>query len=204
MSPVPLQMNKTKDSYQLEQFALAEKLVKELEPFALDVKIVEGDDSRADYRVIMAINGIEYRVRRDYRGYVTVSRLPYTYYSHQEVSSSRYHEISEKHYTGITNMKVITAKQLEKYVTAEDAIYKEVLELEAQSKAKKQEFLDSIKGFDVRFWGTNKEEGEIVKNGIRLKFTLEANGYIYKRIEIDSSVDNNLESFKALSNNKYN
>jgi len=75
-------------------------------------------------------------------------------------------------------------------------------QVDAQNGGEKEAFLKSIEGLPVKWWN-NGVNGEIIQNGVKFSFAI-GETYISKKIEIDYKVNDNLESFLQLSNNKYN
>ena len=148
----------------------------------------EGCDVRLYYK------GIELFVRF-YKKYLITNWNNYPELS----DSARYtikNNISEPKQIGVLSQKKINDWLEYHYLTH--------LEFEKSSKEKtkeKEEFLNSIKDLNVE-WSKDKSRGYIYRNGLVFNFRFSF-GYIEKRIELDR-VNNNLETFLQLSDNKFN
>jgi len=96
---------------------------------------------------------------------------------------------------GVLNLKKVTAWI--EYLSAIEQIYKETFN---KGKNLKTEFLKSIKGLPVK-WYDNNKKGTIESNGIIFNFEI-GDTYISKKIKLSYKIDNTIENFKLLSDNK--
>jgi hypothetical protein len=96
---------------------------------------------------------------------------------------------------------VLSLKKLVNWFEYHIAIIEEASKLNDINGSEKNAFLESIKGLPVKWWNNNKQ-GEIIQNGIKFSFNI-GETYISKKIEVHYSVNNELENFLKLSNNKY-
>lgn len=96
---------------------------------------------------------------------------------------------------------VLNLKKLVNWFEYHLAIIDEAKKINDTNGNEKSAFLKSIEGLPVKWWNNNKQ-GEIVQNGIKFSFTI-GETYISKKIEVHYSVNNELENFLKLSNNKY-
>lgn len=99
------------------------------------------------------------------------------------------------------NIGVLNLKKLVSWFEYHISIIEKARELNDINGNEKNAFLESIKHLPVKWWNNNKQ-GEIVQNGIKFSFSI-GETYISKKIEIHYSVNNELENFLKLSNNKY-
>jgi len=192
------------DEYQLRELQNAVTLAEEVNTLDYNVEILQGDNSRADFIVI--IDG-KYQIRKlSYTGYITVSEYPYSYNS--ELSSYTKAELYRKY--KLDNMKVMTKNKLKQRLENVDM---EQAELKAESiKAidKKAEFMESIKHLPIVYSYKDYEKkddivgGSFVKNGIEFEFSFSEDGHISKKVSIHYTVNHNLDDFLKLSDNKYN
>jgi len=98
-------------------------------------------------------------------------------------------------------MGKLSTKKITDWINYYNLGYSKAVELDKANKAKKDAFLKSLEGENVR-WIKDGKNGEIVKNGIEFSFCIQTE-YVTKKIQIYYEVPNSLESFKALSDNKY-
>lgn len=96
---------------------------------------------------------------------------------------------------------VLNLKKLVNWFEYHISIINEAKKINDTNGNEKNAFLESIKHLPVEWWNNNKQ-GEIVQNGIKFSFTI-GETYINKKIEVHYSVNNELENFLKLSNNKY-
>jgi uncharacterized protein YggL (DUF469 family) len=208
------QMEKELNDYQKEEKEKAEKLAEEIKQLGFIVKVVNGDNGLSDWQIILTNNDIDYQIRQDYKGFITLFSLPYRHY--KDISSHKVGEIREKY--KINNVKILTTKKLQALIDRENAINTEIKEAEEVAKAKKVLFLAEImkSGLEVKFnydrsnynEDGNAINGEIIggtieKNGIVFDFSLCENGYISKEIKLSYKVDNTIKNFIDLANNDY-
>ena len=127
----------------------------------------------------------------------------YIHFSEKFVNLDHY-KISEitKRFKAPQNIGVLTTKKIQNWIKHEQDVYLALKQRDEELSNNVESFLETIKGEDVRWFNDNKS-GEISKNGIIFKFEI-SNGYVSKKISIDYKVDNTLEAFKLLSDNKIN
>jgi hypothetical protein len=96
---------------------------------------------------------------------------------------------------------VLTRKKIEDWIRYETELYN-LLKIENdKNRSEIETFLSSLEGLPVHWWNNNKS-GEIIKNGIKLSFTI-GETYVSKKLEIYYEVPDSLSSFLSLSDNKY-
>jgi len=201
-----MKLNKNKfDDIQLGYLNQAEKLQAELINIGFMASRIEKGEDRTDFQVIYFDGVRDYLIRRGYDGNIYAHRKEYAHYPN--VSSSTRGEVYAK-YKG-DNMKVLTAKKLQAKLDAENASESELEAKEKEAQDKINAFLKSIDGLGFKFSREDyKDEkspiksGELVKNGVEFEFTISQDGYISKKIKIHYAVDNTLENFLKLSDNK--
>jgi len=117
---------------------------------------------------------------------------------HTLKNSNTYSEIK----TGYpNNFGVITLKSVQKWITYREMQYNERSIIDKANKEKKDLFLKSLEGQEIT-WTKRNESGSIIKNGIEFGFTL-YDTHVSTRIELNYKVDNSIESFIKLADNKY-
>lgn len=202
-----MKIDKTKlDSTQLDYLSQAEKLQAELIEQGFMASRIEKGENRCDFKVIFFDGVNDYEIRRDYQQNIHVNRVKWGNYSH--VSSSERGDLYRKYNSN--NMKVLSARKLQQKIDLENAYHNEMQEKENKAVEKQREFLESIKNLPFNYsredYNDPKSEiksGFCVQNGIEFSFELSQDGYISKKISIHYNVDNSIESFLKLSDNKY-
>ena len=198
-----MEYNKKKlDTIELEYLTKAETLQAELIASGFMASRVHKGEDRTDFHVVFFDGTHDYLIKRDYQNNVYVTRKDYGNY--QNVSSSTRGEIYAK-YKG-DNMKVITAKKLQNKIDAENSYHAEMEAKEAEAVKKVSDFLATLDGLGFKYSKNDSgavNAGEIVKGGIEYAFTVHQDGYISQKISIYYAVNNTLEDFKKLSDNKY-
>jgi len=96
---------------------------------------------------------------------------------------------------------VLSLKKLVNWFEYHISVINEAKELNNINGSEKDKFLKSIEGLPIH-WYNNGKNGEIIQNGIKFSFNI-GETYISKKIEVHYSVNNELENFLKLSNNKY-
>lgn len=119
----------------------------------------------------------------------------------ENISSYTISEIQKK-YEAPKKVGVLTTKKIQDWIKYNQNIYLDVKSESEKHTDNIESFLESIKGENVRFFNDGKS-GEIVKNGIKYSFKIE-NGYVSEKIEIHYRVENTLENFRLLADNKIN
>lgn len=93
--------------------------------------------------------------------------------------------------------KVLTAKNIQKWVDYETKVY-EAVKAEHEKRVQKiTDFLDTLKGEQV-VWYSENRSGYIERGGLRYKFNIDSTGYIKENIEL-TSFNHNLDLFKKLT-----
>lgn len=116
-----------------------------------------------------------------------------------------YKEVAEK-FTAPQNVGVLTAKKIKAWVDYLIKIYEELVVISAERVAKVNAFeaLMVKNGANIRKDANyDTFSGSIIKNGIEFEFEVYNEGYISQKVSIHYSVDNSLEAFLKLSDNKY-
>ena len=96
---------------------------------------------------------------------------------------------------------VLNTKKVESWVKYYEDLYNQLKIIDDCNALKKQAFIDSLEGLDVK-WDFNGKAGEIVKNGISYRFKI-LETYVSQKVELHYRVPNSLQSFLELSDNKY-
>lgn len=195
------------DTYQMQEYNKAQALMDELKKAGIESQrlwIEQGDDSRADFRLILQDKEYNFRVNRDYHGNVNMHIYPYKYYS---IDSYDRAKIAKEVYTS-KNMKVITLKKLSEKIAEEVAYHEKMQALENDSKNAVQKFLDELSAsgeevvYHKNYEKTRITGGYITKNGLQYSFEISDSGYISQKISLHYDVKTTLETFKKLSDNK--
>lgn len=97
---------------------------------------------------------------------------------------------------------VLTTKKIQNWIAYFEKCSKLIEEASKKNKDKTDAFRRSIAGYPVRWFDTEKKNGEIARNGIVYSFTISEN-YISENIKFDTHVSANLETFEKLSANQY-
>ena len=96
---------------------------------------------------------------------------------------------------------VLSTKKLLNWFEYHLKVINEAKKINEQNGNEKEIFLKSIEGLPV-FWYNSGKQGEIIQNGIKFSFTI-GETYIGKKIEIHYQVENELNAFLKLADNKY-
>ncbi len=118
----------------------------------------------------------------------------------KNISRNKLNKIRET-YNTINKMCALTTKKIAQHIEVANKIYLEAKKVDETNGGEVQQFLKSIEGLPVKWW-SNNTKGEIIKNGIVLKFEIN-DGFVSKKIETYYQVPSTVESFLALSNNQY-
>jgi hypothetical protein len=105
-------------------------------------------------------------------------------------------KIKEPQQIGVLNLK-----KLINWFEYHISVINEASKLNDINGNEKETFLKSIEGLPVKWWNNGKN-GEIIQNGIKFSFNI-GETYISKKIEVHYSVNNELENFLKLAQNKY-
>ena len=131
-------------------------------------------------------------------------RKKYNFYFTENFSNISHYQISDirKSFDAPQNVGVLTTKKIEKWVKYEQDVYLAIKKKSDELSNGVDTFLKTLEGENVKWFNNNNNKsGEIVKNGIKFSFSI-SDGYVSKKIEIYYDVDNTLEMFKKLSDNK--
>lgn len=105
------------------------------------------------------------------------------------------------------NVKALSTNKIKAWLNYYELKYKELSERNEKNTSTILQFLKSLEGLNVDWYGKNKNgennRGEIVKNGIAFNFEI-GSGQIYTKIEIHYKTEQDLETFLKLSDNKFN
>jgi len=107
----------------------------------------------------------------------------------------------KENFTEQKKIGVLSTKKINDWVEYKQKVYLACKEKNEEKTNVVSSFLKSIEKENVN-WYYNKTQGEIIKNGIVFKFKIET-GYVSTKIEIDYHVNDTLENFKKLADNKY-
>jgi hypothetical protein len=197
------------DSYMTQEYNKKEALQAELIASgvpAFNLCIIEGDNGRADYRLILDNGGEQFEVRRDYHNNIHVVLREYKHYSN--VDSYKRGEIYKAVYKS-NNMKSITLKKLETKIAEELAYHAQCEKVQNETAGKVTAFMKKLEesGEEVKYYKnydkTRITGGYIEKNGITYNFEINDNGYISENVKTHFTGSKSLNIFKALANNTY-
>lgn len=96
---------------------------------------------------------------------------------------------------------VLTKKKIEDWVQYYESLYSRCFMEDQKNGGEKAAFLESIKGWPVR-WNADKKSGRIIANGIEMTFTI-GDTYVSKKLQLHYSVSDDIETFQRLADNKY-
>ena len=197
------------DSYQSQEYNKKQILMEELKKAGINSQalwIIEGDNGRADFRLIMQGVTSNFEVVRDYHNNVRVRAYPYKYYSN--VDSYKRGAIHKDVYTS-NNMRVITLKKLEEKIREELEYHAQCDKVQNETAGKVANFLKKLEESKeiVKYYRnydkTKITGGYIEKNGITYNFEINDNGYISENVKTHFTGSKSLDIFQALSNNSY-
>ncbi len=139
-------------------------------------------------------------------------RKKYSFYGDWNTSDMKNlssYQISDirKTFTEPRGVGKLNKKKITDWIKFEEDVYLACKKKNNELDDKVGKFLKTLAGQDVK-WRTQNEQtgvyvGEIVKNGIEYKFSIE-NGFISEKVSIHYKVSNNINSFLLLSDNKIN
>ena len=188
----------TLSEYHAREFRQAENLLHDMEALGWTLCQIVLEDG-----TLMAIfedKGKLFRIKKDYSGNIQIFSHPYVYGSAENLSNSARTQIRIKHKTN--NMKVMSAKKIQREIDAVNAMEAEIAEADSAAKKKTNVFLETIKDMPV-IMAMDGKSGYIKKNGMKFSFELGTDGYVSQKIDIHYTVDASIEAFKALADNKY-
>lgn len=191
------------NQYQLDRYNEAITLSNEVQALGYKVAVVPFDNNRI-FKTIISIDNKEFCINKDYKGYYNLF-LDIKYPAYDNVSNYKKREIRALDTSN--KVKSLNKKKLDNMIYQENLFHETIASLDREYKIKHGEFLKSIEHLPVKYtYGYDKkiDGGEITINGIEFTFKLDTDGYISKDIKIDYTVDDTIENFIALSDNKYN
>ncbi|MBU1078331.1 MAG: hypothetical protein KKH98_13625, partial [Spirochaetes bacterium] len=117
-------------------------------------------------------------------------------------------QIVEKFTAHLNKMKVLSAKKVNEQLKAIDNYTLELERLEYEYSLNISNFIKSVQNEKNLVWHynydkTKKISGKIERNGLVFSFSFGTNGYIKQNIKIHYAINENLDTFKKLSDNKY-
>lgn len=183
--------------YQLEHKAKAEKLADEVAEFGYKTEVNREDDC-SYYQTLFTADGNEYKINRDWHGYIDIHEHPYPRYD--EISTNNIYHVTAK-ITTSNKMKVLTAKKLAVRIAEQVEAKKQLDILVDEYKITQSDFIKSLKGQNVT-WSKDKMSGYIRKNGLEYSFEILLDGYIKQDIRL-VSYEHTIDNFLALAKNKY-
>ena len=197
------------NEYQKEQLDKANTLASEIKAFYPNVNVIEDKENRV-FNVMLEVDGAKYLVTRNYNNAVNVSRYPYQYYKH--VSNYTQSEHRKRIYTS-NNMKVITKAKLDEKIKEEKNFHNAITLLESQAVESQTNFLNEVKALAKKHanckvtYSKNYEQTRITDaclemGGIEMNCELGDDGHISKKLSISYKVDNTLDSFVKLAQNR--
>lgn len=189
---------------QRKYFAEAEKLQLELARNGFATRIEKEEGESCSFLVIYFDGTHNYLITRGWNGYVRVNHLENDWYPN--VSSHKRSETYQKHIGATQNMKVITSKKLQAKIDALNAYRAEMDMLNKEADDKSNTFIKSLETIDKSLkvnWSQDKKRGYIERNGLEFSFSLQDDGYVSKKITLLYSVEQTLDNFLKVSDNKY-
>ena len=201
------------NEYEQRDKEQAEELCKEIKSLDIPCRVeMDKSDYPVRFHVIAMYNEHDFRIHKEWHGYVQVNIEPYNRY--EGVSSHAAAELRKEIYTS-NRMKVMTEKKLiikmDEELKMAEAMSQKAMEHHT-AHAKFLDIVDKHKpeyNWDYTYDDNNERHkdkiigGEIKKNGILFSFEFSDNGYISQIIKIDWKVKHNLKSFNQLSENKW-
>lgn len=179
-------------------------------------EVIKGED-RTDFHVKMQVADDFFKVTRNYDNNIIIQLYEYERYT--TVSSHTRGEVYKKYKTN--NMKVPTLKKVVEHVNACTRERDELRALEKKNLENRRMFLcdiDALKlpvsyEYDTEYYTdddgryttrkTGIKAGTIVRNGIQYHFEFCDDGYISQKVSLYYGVDNTINDFVKLSENKY-
>ena len=99
------------------------------------------------------------------------------------------------------NIGKLSTKKIGEWIAYYEKYYAALKGFNDANAQREKEFRESLKGLGVKWYKDNKS-GHVIKNGIDFSFEIFPT-WIRKKLEVYYQVDDSIESFIALSNNKY-
>jgi len=188
------------NTWQQEEKTKAETLKNEFVKLGFNAEVIQSDDDS-----FVIIDG-KYRVMKDYTGHINFFKYPFKKYNN--IDSYKKNQIVEKFTANLNKMKVLSVKKVNERLRAIDGYILELEQLEHEYSLNIDNFIKSVQNEKNLIWHYDYDKikkigGKIERNGLTFSFSFDTNGYIKQNIEIHYSTDENLDTFKKLSDNKY-
>lgn len=119
----------------------------------------------------------------------------------KNVSQNNIREVEEK-YEAPKKIGVLTTNKIGAWVKYHEAIYNDLKVYQDKNSNIIRDFYNSIEGLPVHWYGEDRRRGDIVMNGLKYSFTVEAN-YVSQTIEVYYATPNNLSTFLKLADNQF-
>jgi len=188
------------NTWQQEEKTKAETLKNEFVKLGFNAEVIQSDDN---YLVI--IDG-KYGAAKYYTGHINFFEYPFKKYNN--IDGDKKGQIVEKFTAHLNKMKVLSAKKVNEQLKAIDNYTLELERLEYEYSLNISNFIKSVQNEKNLVWHynydkTKKISGKIERNGLVFSFSFGTNGYIKQNIKIHYAINENLDTFKKLSDNKY-
>lgn len=125
---------------------------------------------------------------------------------HAYVSEYERHEIEER-YNRPQNVGVLSARKIKDWIEYLEAIDNDMNAKSIANTKKIDKFLECARGYGIQViestYSPSEYRGRAIKNGIGYSFTIDRTGYIKQEMDISYSVSRSINSWFALSENKY-
>lgn len=193
------------NKYTQEKYEAKLKLVDELNSLT-DYKFTLDETSQDGYETINMVDApisVNHHNYQNHYSFYLNYKLPFVNWDAEK-------QIAEK-YTKPNNVGVLSKSKISAWVDYLTKIYIELVDLSNKRSAKVDAFVKEainagipVKQSTREYGNKNDYSGRVVKNGISYEVEISGdNGYISQKIEKNYSVDNSLEAFLQLSDNKY-
>ena len=206
------------DDTEKEYYSRALNLSSELSNNHIKNEILRGE--RLSFLIITEQNGNTYQISRQWKGEISISKYPYIRY--EKVSRETERAIRESIYKS-KKMKVITNKKIMEKIAEEQTFHEEMKKANEEKAEKVNKFIKKILssgepfklGYKREYYTDEQgqyelkdteeiQHGYLERNGITYSFEISNEGYISESITLSHRYhDNNLQTFQALSDNKY-
>lgn len=100
-------------------------------------------------------------------------------------------------------MGKLSLKKIQAWIEYYKTVYENLSKINEENKNKIAQFLKSIEGMPVKWYGHKSKQGSIVKNGIEFIFEIMLE-YVSTKIKIHYTENKDIDTFLKLSDNKYN
>ncbi len=153
-----------------------------------------------DHTDIFLINDV-CKIRINYSSYTKKYSIYYNSNFNNILDHNKISEVRKK-FKEPQKIGVLTTKKIENWIKHEQNVYLALAKEDERLTNNVENFLKTLIGEDVK-WYNNNKSGEIVRNGVRYSFSIDK-GYVSQKVELHYGVENTLESFRLLSDNKIN